>query len=394
MKLAYFNIFGHISVLLWMLMLVLWLVHVLKRPRRWWCHLAVITGLISLICAEINSATYVNRIQIDQSEEIAAAQARREAARKAAEDARKGEVAQIRFAEDDGDDFLDTAGMDEADKKYLENAGRIAAGMDKEPAWKREKKQRSGPREDNSLEGMLNPEAENDQGLATDQLVDSEAIEPVVMSAEDHYAANRLDALNLRWIRILILLGIVFVIVDYIRRLNVYREAYLPLPLPSSLVNSMLPMPAVWSRPDNPRRSLPEELSWMSRRGDAFVYLTDDETKAARIPHQTKRLCIGGPRVDVLQPGPDNPLIDDDFIFEGLWYNRASFLIDSATRVEEFLRYLMSRLRERRATRARVHQTVHIVWDLQTAIPAEIRPELTKLAAATGWSIMEEVRQV
>ena len=36
------------------------------------------------------------------------------AARKAAEEQRSGEVAQIRFAEDDADDFIDAAGMDAA----------------------------------------------------------------------------------------------------------------------------------------------------------------------------------------------------------------------------------------------------------------------------------------
>jgi len=393
MKLEYFNIFGHVSVLLWMVMLFLWGVHWLRRRKRWWCHAALVLGLAALVCAKINSLTYVNRIQIDQSEQLAEARARREAARKAAEESRKGEVAQVRFAEDDADDFLDKAGMDEADKKYLENAGRIAAEMEGEPAWKKEKKQRSGPRVDDSLEGMLNPEQESDESSSLDQLAAAdEAAQPIFMSAEDHYAANRLDALNLRWIRILIVLALVFVVVDYLRRMNVYREAYLPLPLPSRWVNAMTPMPPAWSRPDRPRRNMPEELSWLSRRGDAFIYLTDADAKTAQIPEQSKRFALGGGKVDVLRADPGNPLIDNTFIFEALWYNRASFVVDSAERGEAFVTELLDKLRGRRETRARVRQNVHLVWDLATPIPADIRAELIKLAAATGWSVMENTK--
>lgn len=391
MKFAYFSLIGHASVILWLSMLVLWVAHALRRPRRWWCHLALVAGLLALVCAKINSSTYVNRIQIDQSEQIATEQARRDAARKAAEDSRKGEVAQIRFAEDDADDFLDKAGMDEAEKKYLENVGKIKEDSAGEPAWKRGKKTRSTSQTDDSLEGMLNPEGAQEGDDTLDEMADNEeAVDPIVMSAEDHYAANRLDSLNLKWIKFLLLLGIIYVIVDYLRRLNIYNEAYFPLPVPSAWANGFTPMPAVWSRPVRPRRTMTEELAWLNRRGDAFLYLTDDQTAATEIPRKTHRLPAKLSPVDVLRVSPDQPLMDDTFIFEGLWFNRASFVIDSATRAREFLNHLLEKLRGRKETRARVSQTVHIIWDLATPIPEDVRVELLKLADATGISVMEK----
>lgn len=391
MNLQIFSPIGYLSVLLWLLVLALWIAHVVKRPRRWWCHLALVAGVLSLICAKINSESYVNRIQIDQSEEIAAAQARQAAARQAAEAARGEDVAQIRFAEDDAEDFLDKAGMDEADKKYLESAGKPkdAAAAPEAPAWKTGKKQRSGPQADDSLEGMLNPEEQNKEAGALDELVESQNFaEPIVMSATDHYVANRLDSLNLKWIKILLLLGMVFVVVDYLRRLNVYGEAYFPLPVPSAIVNSMTPMPAAWSRPVPPRRSMPQELAWLSRRGDPFIYLTDNPKSAAKIPRKTARLPFNLGRIDVLRANQESPLIDDAFVFEGAWFNRACFVIDSAARAERFLQHLVDKLRDRRETRARARQTVHMVWDMTTPIPEDQRDELLKLAEATGIALL------
>ncbi|MDT8390932.1 MAG: hypothetical protein RRC34_10535 [Lentisphaeria bacterium] len=390
MNLQIFSPIGYVSVLLWLAMLALWAAHALRRPRGWWCHLALAAGLLALICAKINSTTYVNRIQVDQSEQIAAEQARRDAARKAAEDARKGEVAQIRFAEDDADDFLDKAGMEEADKKYLENAGKSKQSATEDPAWKREKKTRSGSRTDDSLEGMLNPEGTQKAADSLDNMTETEeAVAPIVMSAEDHYTANRLDSLNLKWIKILLALGALYVVIDYLRRLNIYNEAYFPLPVPSAWPNSFTPMPTMWSRPARPRRSMTEELTWLIRRGDAFLYLTDDQTAAAEMPRKTYRLPAKLEPVDVLHVSPDQPLLDDTFIFEGVWFNRASFVISSATRAAECLNHLLEKLRGREETRARVSQTVHIIWDLATPIPEHLRAELLKLAEATGISVME-----
>lgn len=379
-----FSTIGYVSVLLWLGMLLLWAVHAVRRPRRWLCHVALVVGLAALVCAKTNSMTHVNRIQVDRSEELAAAQKLQEEVRKAREKARAEDVAQVRFAEDDATDFLDTAGMDDAEKKYLEHVG----GEQAVPAWKQQKKTRSSAREDGSLEGMLELGAEEEGGMDAGALVEEETVDPILMSDKDKGLANRLDGANLNVIRWLLLIGVGLVVLDYLRRANVYEEAYWPLPLPSALVNSQTPVPVVWALPVSARRSVPQELAWLSRRGDAFVYLTDDTGAADVLPEQMCRLPRGRCPVDVLRVKDGDALVDDTFIFEALWYNRASFVVDSVARAEALLEHVVEELRGRKETRARVRQTVHIVWDVSCPMPEALRAELVALARVTGLSLV------
>lgn len=389
MPLNIFNTFGYLSIALWLTMLALWVLHSVKKPRRWLCHYALIAGLLAFACAKVNSVTYVNRIQIDRSEQIAEAQARMEAARRKAEEERADDVAQIRFAEDDADDYLDLAGMEDADRKYIESFDETAT-----PAWKKEKKQRSGRRqEDDSVEGLLDT-SEEQGGMDTGTLDEevSEA-EPIMMPENEVILANRLDALNLRLIRWLLLIGAGFVLFDYVSRLNVYREAYFPLPLPSILVNGVNPLPPARTRPAPPRRDMPEELAWLVKRGDAFLYLTDDPAAADDVPETMYRLPCQKCPVDVMRIDDKGEQVDDDFIFEALWYNRASFVVCSANRAEQLLQHLLEKLGGRKQTRAKVRQTVHVVWDMNKPMPEPVRSELITLAGDTGWSVVEKNTQ-
>ena len=91
-----FGLIGYISILLWLGMIGLMVLQEVKKPRRWFCHIALIVGLVALVCAKVNSHSHVNRLEIDRSEQIAEQQARQEAARKAAIEARGDEVSQVR----------------------------------------------------------------------------------------------------------------------------------------------------------------------------------------------------------------------------------------------------------------------------------------------------------
>lgn len=305
----------------------------------------------------------MNRIQLDRTEELAAWEAKQEAARKAAEESRGGDVAQIRFAEDAQGDFLDTAGMDEADLKYFEKA---AAGD--VPEWKKDKKQRrEDAAEDDSLEGLIGG-SEASEGMESESLDKVASSAPVTMVASERDMAQRLDGANLQVTRILVLLGILFVIVDYLRRANVYKEAYLPLRLPSAWLNVFTPAPAMFTRPEPARRSVPEEFAWLKKRGDAFLYIGEGEVPG-----------------DVLRVTED---IADDFVFEALWYGRSSFAVDSPERAAQLLARFTALLVERRATRAKVAQTAHVVLDRSDPTePTDLLQAFAKQAAATGLSL-------
>lgn len=383
MRFDYFSIFGYVSVVLWMAMPVLWILHVRMRPRRWFCYYALALGLAAFVFAKINSVSYVNRIEADHSADIAEAQARQAEARRMAEESRAGEVAQIRFAEDDAGDYLDVAGLDEADRKYIESFDESA-----EPDWKKGKKERSvGAAQDGSLEAMLDT-TEKQGGIEADELEEKSERAPILMKDRDKTIANRLDALNLRLIRWLILIGVVWVLVDYLMRFNVYSEAYFPLPLPGGFVQAFSSSRS-WSRSKPPRRSMQQELEWMIRRGDSFVYLTDDKAAAAAIPDRLPRMPFHRKMVDVIRAGGDSGILTDDFIFEAVWFNRASFVIDSADRAEAVLNYFVTAIMARKESRARVRQRVHVVWDLNVPLPDEFRQELVRLAESVGMSLFE-----
>lgn len=363
---------GYLGLALAGAVLVTWLAY-WKIKRRALARLGFLLALGALACAEIHSRTHVGRIEIDPTIQLAKMKEAREQRRQAALDMRGDEVAQIRFAEDDGGEFLDKAGLEESDLKYYESL--------EEPAWKREKKSRSDQAAgDDDLEALI--DTEEAEGGADVEVIEAEqGPEPILMSEVEVVTARRLDRWNLRFSLTLPILGLLLLGYDYLRRFNRYRDATLPLPLPSALPGAITPMPAVVKRPEPPRRPLVGELAWLARRGDAFLYLTDDSLKAAKAIDRLAPLAARRRRFELMKVEGDR--LDDDFIFESLWFGRCSFVIDSPPRAERLLARFIERLEQRRATRARVRQVLHIVWDLPTAPPETLQP----LIQATGISL-------
>lgn len=377
-----FSPIGYASIALWLCMPLLWLLHLLLRRRGWLVHVALLLGVMAMIAAKINSYTYVNRIQVDRSEQIQEQLARQEIARQAATDARADEVAQIRFAEDGAGDFLDSAGMDESDLKYLQSFS-----DDAKPDWKKEKKQRSDDTVDDSLESQIGA-TDQQEGAESDAPIEDEAVDPILMSGSDKLAADRLDTANLMIIRALLWLGVAIVVVDYFRRANSYDLAYFPLPLPSRWVDAITPREPVTVRSHLPRRTLLEELHVFAQRGESFVYVTDSADASAKAATTIHRLPLGFWPVDVLNVAEFNGKMDNDFVFETLWYGRNSFVVDSPDRAEPLLARFMELMAERRTTRARVKQTVHVVWDIATPISEQTRHRFANLGRATGYTLL------
>ena len=306
---------------------------------------------------------------------------RKQARLRAAVESRGEEVARIRFAEDGAGEFLDKAGMDEADLKYLESASESAV-----PAWKQRKKARSAEAApDDSLESLIGGETPP-EGVDTAALEESREPAPILMSEAGVAMANRLDHWNLRLTRMLLLLSIGLLALDYLRRANVYAEASLPLALPSTWLNAVSPPPPVFVRPDPPRRPMPDELAWMIRRGDPLVYLTDDPAAADESTSKLEFLTRKPGGMEILKLGA-GCAIDDDFVFDALWFGRASFVVDSRERAERMLGRFVELLQLRKSTRARTRQTVHVVWDSSAAIPESTKRAFASLAGATGFTL-------
>lgn len=381
MNWQYFSILGYFGVALWLAAALLWLVYWYRQQPRL-RYIATAMTLAAFVCAKVNSATHVNRIEAIPLNVLTQRASREQEIRQAALEFRGSEVAQITFAEDASGEFLDKAGMSEADLKYL--GGDDPSGT---PEWKRQKQGRSNDAgEDASPEDKLSSEIsgpDTSKGMDAGIVGESAKRPPITMSEADVAKAHRLDRWNLGATRFLILAAVLLLTVDYLRRANKYALASFPLPLPSAWLNSFTPIPPVVVRPKTPRRSMPSELGWLTKRGDSFVYLADNAAAAdaalAALAALPKRR-----RPQVLRI---TDAISDEFVFESLWFGRCSFVVDSAARAVLLLASFNERFEQRRSTRARVGQTAHIVWDVSTPIPEATGETLVKLAHATGFSL-------
>lgn len=382
-----FSMTGYASIAIWLCMPLLWSLHWLMGRRGWLLHVALVLGLASFVLAKLNSTNYVARIQVDRSEQIQQQLDRQEIAQRAATEARESEVAQIRFAEDAANDFLDSAGMDEADLKYLQSFQDESTEETVVPQWKTEKKQRSTETADDSLESQIGAK-ESQQGVDTAPVVENEPVPPILMSGSDKLAADRFDKANLMMIRVMLCLATVVLLVDYLRRANDYQLAYFPMPLPSRWVDSFAPLDPVIVRSKSPRRSLLDELRVFVRRGDSFVYITEDVTAAAEAVTTLGRLPFGRWPIEVLNVDDFSCDMDDDFVFDTLWFGRNAFVVNSSDRAELMLARFMELMAERKSTRARVKQTVHVVWDVTLPITEETRCRFANLGRATGYSLL------
>ena len=126
---------------------------------------------------------------------------------------------------------------------------------------------------------------------------------------------------------------------------------------------------------------MPDELAWFAKRGDTFLYLTDDTMKASQLSeskvHPTELISVS----------QDDGELRDEFVFESLWYGRASFVVNSAASAKAILDDFQKRLEKRKTARARTRQTVHIVWDLSEPLPQSARQAFSNVAGSTGFSL-------
>lgn len=373
-----FSTIGYLGIALGVLAVVVWLLH-WKLKHRWLPYLGLALAIASIVCARWNSTHHVSRIELDPSIMLAELAARQKAKEQALIDSRSSEVAQIQFAEDAQGEGLDKAGMDEVDLKYMK-----AIMEGEEPAWKQQKRSRGdAAAEDNSLESKIGAKTRT-EGADVTALEGEETPEPILLDEASVVLADQLDFWNLRSTQWLLVIALLVVALDYVRRANLYREALWPLPLPSSWLNALTPLPVVQIQPQPARRDPVGELAWMTRRGDKWIYFTDRPEETEETLASLKRLQRWPHRLDLIQV---DGRMDDAFVFESAWYGRASFYCDSVDRGLQLLGYCLSQLKHRRLTKARVGQTVHLVWDCDQELTEEAFEAFRQRAAASGVSL-------
>lgn len=376
-----FSILGYLSVLLWLAAPLVWFLRGRLRAPGW---LALALASLSFVFAKINSHSHVNRIEEEKIEQNVSALVLDAQKRKAVEEARGADVANIRFAEDGADDFIDKAGMEDADRKYLDSIDESAQSAESgEPAWKKQKKERGAvASEEVSLDDELGGEKAI-TGVSSKTIpTDKKTLTPIIMSAPHKVTAHTLDRLNISASCYAILFGLVVLLLDYLTRANSYARAAFAFPLPAAWRNAFTPLPAIVTRPEKPRRDLTQELAHITRRGDVFILFTKDATSLpATLPVLEK---LRSP-IDILRV--EGTRISDEFVFESLWYGRACFVVDSPERINALFVYIYAQLLRRQTTRARARHNVHLVWNIDQNIRKDDLVIFENLASAAGFSL-------
>jgi hypothetical protein len=386
-----FGAVGYLGVVVSLAVPVLWVIGRLRKGNPRLLVTAVGIAAVAALCGQINSTFHVNAIEPDRSAVEAAAKAAAEELHKrklAAIDAtREQAAADIRFAEDAKDDSLDKAGLDDGDLKYLEQIESEESATT--PEWKKEKKTRGeGDTADDSLEAELDGD-KAPSGMASGSTPEESKRPAIVVSEAAYSTAHRIDRWNLWWTRLLVVAAIAVLGYDWLRAANDYARAYSPMPVPSGIVNAMRPLAPLTIRPEPPRRTMPEELAWLLRRGDSFVYLAGtadaaDRAEAALAAFEKRRRPV-----QVLRVGSKGEQCSNRFVFESVWFGRCSFIIADPARAERLVKDFCIFLEERRGTRAHARQTVHVVWDLAGAVPRDKVPAFVeawkKLIQALSW---------
>jgi hypothetical protein len=373
-----FSIVGYVAAGMALFVPIFWLIHWRCKTKGIAVHLSLFLALLAFGGARFNSETYVNMIEQDRSEELEALAKKQEERKKKMEEERSEDVANIRFAEDGGEDFLDVGGMDDTDLRIHGLKGP-----------KLEKKNRSATTVDNSLTGAVQSESsEAEEKKLDSEAVEGDVVEAIMMTEENLQLAHKVDGLLLSALRWMIFFSIVYLVVDYLLRLNRYADSYFPLPIPGQAVEAFAPISGLRTLPTKRRRKMNEELAQITRRNQTFLYFGSDPSLTQSLPSSFPRLPLKKWPMEVLPLHHGGQPIHEDFIFEALWYGRSSFYSSNSQEAETVIMRIAELMTQRRESRARACQMVNIFWDLNKPLSKDIQKLFSLLGPDTGISLV------
>lgn len=344
----YFGVTGIASIMMWVAGLLMFVLFAWsgKRTQRYWLALGVVA--LGLVLARFNSAN-VSAIRVDQTEEI---EAGRERGRRLAEGeaglAVTNDIATTNILEK-------TANTNERAYSYRDRGkverdagktiGKKVAGVD--------------ARKEVVVDGRM-------------------------MKSHEVHRANALDKINLFCARAALWLAMLFVLLDYLCRLNKTFGCYFPLPLASPLLDSLYPKPLSVHVDDGKVEVMTPFLENTVRKGETFIYFGNgDPWQEPELP----RLLFRGTGMWPLKKikcSKDKSPFDSDSVFESAWFGRYCFVVEGVELSREWLSALETFLHARHTVRARARRTVNIVWNLETDISSDQLDELLFLCGETN----------
>jgi hypothetical protein len=295
--------------------------------------------------AKVNSTT-VSAIELDRREELAAASKARLTDEAAGE---SGAGATLRFAEGDPEETIQE--YRKLGKQVRQKGKKPSSTMrDSEPA------------------------------------VEEPEVPVRTLREAELVAANRLDRINLLIVRLLLLLAVGRVVVDYLARLNSTAGGYWPLPIAGGWLDSFSGKThAVLVKTPTKDRMAPRAYAErVVKNGESFIYFGESDPWQGR--DWLPRLSVWRwpvwrlPKVDYGDPAVS---VNGEFALDAAWFNRASVVVRSEDGFPLF-EYIVSLISQRHEAGAVARKTVHIIWDLPQAPAAETLLPLIQIAYDTN----------
>lgn len=337
-----FGFFGFVSLLLW----VGALVYIVKawrdteRKSRLQPRLLVAIGVALLAGLPARSAAYrIASIELDRSEEVA-----RAAATVAAAAMRSGPT--VLFAED-------TAKVKSSEPEYRQRGLQA-----------RSREELAAEDTSASLPALAPVFSEEDDG-------------PVVLRMPEKalYRTHRLNRANRAAAAAVCWLGLILLVVDYLRTFNSPTACHFPLPISGPLLDRLLAKPPVMHVSAD---ALPALLETIIRRGETFLYCGPQADRVIPADHLPRwrlgmHACGWLPRLTSTESETDL-----EYLLDALWFCRAFVVIpdrETACRLPAALRYYTD---IRRVTQARAAHTIYILWDMDDTDDVQGLKELMK----------------
>ncbi len=360
-------------------------------------HLVILgLGVGAVAFAHVNSRA-VSRIQMDQSDIVDEMAARREKQRQRDVARLEEEAADIEFAEDAPEDVLDLGGV------KVETVERLLPGQDG-----------AAPSEGTPAEGAAEAKgagAEDQPTYAyqaegkktrepsrrrTDTPPEASSLEQAKAEATvrtlppaQHIQANRLDRANLFISRGAIWVAVLMVLVDGLRGFNRTFGGTHPVPIASRLTDALSPKARTVYLRTRDAAVVRRYLATAVRKGETFLYFGDADPFGGE---SVKRIAVlDRPVAWPVRPLAHNaaePPVGPRFVFESAWFGRYSFVLIGLDLGEALLRDLVGFLQRRHRSGAAARQTVHVVWHLDVAVPAELLTELAYVGPAANFKIV------
>lgn len=374
----YFGTIGIASVACWLAAGLLMLLYVagLRRSLVAWPALAA--AVAGLVLGNINSNN-ISDIKIDQSADL---QAARERAEKEKQEEESAGTEEDPGAEDD-------VGTNEEEGSD-EPAPDTDVPEEEEAAPPREHAYRQGGK----VARTAGKEADEKFDLGAG-MQDQPLIANVRMMKDYEVAhANRLDRVNLFFVRLTFALAVLAVTVDYLRRFNLTFGALFPLPLGGPTIDAFFPKTHMVCVGRRRKGAWKRFLKRVVRKGETFIYLGDDDPHRARRLGRLPLLPKSVWPLDKITRSDGDREFDDETLFESAWFGRGCFVIvDDGPRASDLLTGLADFLQLRHATRASARHTVNVIWNLPALPPENTLARLAALCPETNFKLLMSTNQ-